>query len=149
MFPMRALRLAIGTSLSDTAPLDQVADANIIALVIAPFALDELLVVSDLTYADFDGSTPLAVELGTQQVANDPATGEQIVTLVEPLGGWRWETTGLTNLPQTVYGYALLTEASAELLAVEPLPAPITLSEVGQEINIGKARFRINLEPMS
>lgn len=149
MFPMSALRLAIGDLLAAEIPLAQAAENNIIALVVAPFALDEALVVGDLTYADFDGSTPLEVGLTTQQVGIDPATGEQILTLIEPVGGWRWEVTGVTNLPQTVYGFALLTDTSAALLAVQLLDEPVNLTIVGHEINIGQVTFRVLSQPLS
>lgn len=149
MLPMRALRLSIGTELAAGTFLSQPTNANIVRLISADFALSEGLVVGDLTFANFDGSTALDVALDDQQVGTDPLTNQQKVTLVEPLGGWRWEVTGTTNLPQNIFGVALLTAASASLLAVEKLPTPITLTEIGQEINLGTLDFPIVLQPIA
>lgn len=148
MLPMKNVRLAIGTALAGAAPIDQAVDENIVRLIIAPFTPSEDLVVGDLTFADFDGSTALEQALGDAQVGIDPLTGQQRITITEPAGGWRWITTGVTNLPQTVYGAALLTAASAALIGVEELPEPIGLTEVGQEINLGTLKFDIVAQPI-
>lgn len=150
MLPMKDVRLQLGELLAaDPTTLAPAGAANKIALIMAAFTPDEVLVVGDLTLATFDGSTPIAGATGTQQVGNDPATGQQIITNKEPLGGWRWETTGLTNLPQTIYGWALLDTALAVLLGVELLPTPVALTEIGQEINIGTAKLTVVEQPMT
>jgi len=150
MLPMRALRLQIGAALAADLPLAAIAATNKVRLVIADFTPDEDMVFADITSADFDGSTPLAAALGAQQVGLDPLTGDQIVTMVEPLGGWRWITTGLTNLPQVVYGYALCDEVAAPvLLGLTKLDSPISLTIVGQEIRIGQVQFTISQTPIS
>jgi len=146
---MLSLRLAIGELLAANLPLAQPTNELIVRLIAAPFSEDENLVVGDLTFATFTGSTALEVAVDDQQVAVDPVTSQQVVTLVEPLGGWRWETTDAVNLPETIYGAALLTSASAALLALHTLPTPIGLTAAGQEINLGALQFRINLSPMS
>jgi len=149
MLPTKAVRLQLGELLAaDTTTLAP-ATANEIVLIKEPFVPTETLAIGDLVVADFDGSTPIAGETGAQQVANDPATGDQIITIKEPLGGWRWETTGVTNLPQTIFGFALLDNTLADLYAVETLATPVTLTDAGQEINIGTAKFRVVAAPLS
>lgn len=147
MLPIKSIRLALGELLAADIPTLAPATANKIALVIANFVPTETLVVGDLTLADFDGATPIAGATGAQQAGVDPATGEQLVTIKPPAGGYRWETTGVTNLPQTVYGYALLDNAGTGLLATALLPTPVTLDAVGQEINIGEVTIAINPTP--
>lgn len=150
MLPMIAVRKQFGELLAaDPTTLAPAADANVIALIIEDFTPGEDLVAADLTLADFDGSTPKAGALGTQQCGIDPITGDQVVTITDPVGGYRWETTGVTNLPQTVYGYGLYNEALTTLLAVEKFPAPYLLSAAGQEINVGKAQITIVQQPAS
>lgn len=145
MLPTRALRLSIGELAADNLPLAAVAATNDVRLIIADFTPDENLTFADLTFADFDGSTELSAALGDQQTGEDPLTGDQLITMIEPAGGWRWTVTGVTNLPQTVYGYALIdTAAGTDLLGVAKLPTPIPLTAVGQEINIGTVAFRLN-----
>ena len=149
MLPMKALRLQIGELLAaDTTTLAPVS-ANKIALLAADFSSNEDLTVADLTLADFDGSTPIAGASGTQLAGIDPLTGEQLVTIKEPAGGWRWEMSGLTVPVQTIFGYALLDSTLADLQAIQKLPAPITLDTVGQQIDIGAAVLRIVLQPVS
>ena len=150
MIPMKELRLKLGTLLAaDSATLAPAADANEIALIKAAFNEDEDLVIGDLTLADFDGSTPIAGALGTQQTGIDPDTAEQRITIKDPLGGYRFITTGLTNLPQQIFGMALTNLAGTALLGVELFDEPITLTEVGQEINLGKVQMTMVLQPLS
>jgi hypothetical protein len=127
---------------ADATTLAPAADANVIALVIAPFTPTEALVFADLTLADFDGSTPLAVGLGTQAEGLDPLSGDAIISLKDPVGGWRWETTGVTNLPQTVWGYALLNDGLDTVFAAERLITPIPLTAVNQVIQLGGLTLR-------
>ena len=143
--------MKLGEYLATELPLAAVGATNKIALVINDFTPDEDLTWADFTLADFDGSAALASPLGAQQFATDPLTGEQMVTMIEPAGGWRWETTGLTNLPQTVYGYILIDTLAApdELLGITKLDTPIPLTVIGQEINIGAAQFRFSQEPIA
>jgi len=149
MLPIKAIRLSLGELLAaDTAYLANAAALKI-ALIMAEFTPTEDLAFADITLADFTGSTPLAFGTGTQQAGNDPDTGDQRVTMKDPAGGLRWETTALTNLPQTIYGFALLDNAGTVLLATELLPVPLALTEVGQEVTIGSARMTIVLEPLS
>jgi len=150
MLPMKAVRLQFGELLAaDTTTLAPAVNANKIALIANDFNLNELLEVADLTLADFDGSAPIAGATGTQLAGIDPLTGEQIVTVKEPIGGWRWEMTGLTVPTQTIFGYALLKSDLSVLYGAQRLPAPITLQAIGEQIDIGSAQIRIVLNPAS
>lgn len=149
MLPVKAVRLQLGELLAaDATTLAPAMSANKIALVQSAFVPSETLVIGDLTLATFDGSTAKAGATGTQQVGNSPATGDQIITITEPIGGWRWETTGVTNLPQTIYGFALIDNAGAVLLGTALLPTPLTLQEAGQEINLGAVQMTMVLQPL-
>jgi len=150
MLPMKALRLQFGELLAaDATTLAPAADANKVHLIMEDFTPVETMVVGDLTFADFTGSTALAAGLGTQLVGIDPTTGEQKITLKEPAGGWRWECTADPAEPQNIYGYALTNLAADELLAITKFPLPITITEAGQEINIGSAVITMVLQPAS
>jgi hypothetical protein len=147
---MKAVRLQLGELLAaDATTLAPPANANVVALIKANFAPTENLVIGDLTLADFTGSTPLACGLGTQPAGVDPITGDQVIDLKDPVGGWRWETTNTANLPQTIYGYALATDSLVALLAVQLLPTPITLQAAGEAINLGVADMTIVQSPIS
>ena len=149
MIPTKAVRLQLGELLAaDATTLAPAADANKVALIVAPFTPVETLVLGDLTLASFTGSTPLAAGTGTQQAGIDPATGQQVVTILEPAGGFRWECTASPAEPQIVYGFALTDNAGAVLLGVEALAEPVTISAAGEEINIGRVSMRIIDQPM-
>lgn len=150
MLPMAALRLKLATLLADdTSSLAPAVNANKIALVTSPFTPEETLTVADLTLASFTGSTPIAGAAGDQGVALDPVTGQQLITILAPAGGWRWVCTAAPATPQTIYGFALLDAALDTLLGVELLTTPVTISAVGQEIDLGAVTIDFVLQPMS
>jgi hypothetical protein len=149
MLPMIALRLALGNLLAaDVALLAPVA-ANKIALVNANFALTENLLLGALSFATFTGSAPLAGAAGAQGVGTDPITGDQLITILAPAGGWRFVCTGAPALPETIYGYALTDSAGAVLLGAALLITPITIRNVGDEIDLGSVPITFVAQPMS
>jgi len=148
MLPMRTIRLQLGELLAaDATTLAPSSAANKVALVMNDFTPSENLNVSNLTLATFDGGNPISGITGTQPVGLDAQTGDQIITISPPAGGWRWEVTGSANLPQTIFGFALLDDTLSTLLASEKFIPPIGLSSVGQEISIGTITIRLNQNP--
>lgn len=128
---------------ADTTTLAQAADANVMVLLKADFAPGENLPFGSLLAADFDGSTPLACGLAAQPEALDPTTGDSRITLKSPVGGWRWQTTGITNLPQTIYGYALMNKNKDAYFGAEKLPVPVTLAAADQVVEFGPVDFTL------
>lgn len=149
MLPTKAVRLQLGELLAaDDTTLAPAMSANKVALVKNAFTPDENAVIGDFDLADFDGSTPITGATGTQQVGISPSTGDQIITIKEVAGGWRWETTGVTNLPQTIYGAILMNNGGTTLLGMQLLDPPLTLSEAGQEVNLGSVKMTMALQPL-
>jgi hypothetical protein len=93
--------------------------------------------------ATFDGYATLNAASGSQQSFTDPVSGNQIVQLIEPLGGWHWLTTGGTNLPQTIYGYFVTDLADAVTLGCGILDTPVILTATGQAIDIAQIRITV------
>lgn len=150
MLASRTTRLAIGNLMALNPPLmPGVGFELTVKLIMADFVLDEAVIPADLTFATFTGSTGLEADGTSVQVGIDPATGEQLLTMVEPAGGWRWETTDAVNLPQTIFGFALLSFLDASIVGLAKLDVPITLLGAGEEINIGIVRFRVSLAPLT
>jgi len=142
MVPTLALReKAMQLLAADTATLAPAANAKKIALVKVDFPPAETLVFADLDLADFDGSTPLDLGLGTQAEGLNPGTTDAVIDLKLPAGGLRWETTGLTNLPQTIYGWALLDNAGTLLMASGIFEDPITLTAVNERVDVTQAKI--------
>jgi hypothetical protein len=143
MIPSKALREKMATLLgADTATLAPAANANVIALFMNDISPTEATVLGDLVLSTFDGNAPLEVGLNAQPVALDPANNDAIIDMVPPITGFRWVTSGVTNLPQTIYGYALLTHLNAAYLAAKRLDTPVVLTAVGQRVDIGAPNFR-------
>lgn len=149
MLPVKDLRLALGELLAaDVATLAPVA-ANKIALVTNAFVPDEALTFGDFTLATFTGSTPKAGAAGAQQAGIDPNTGEQKITILAPAGGWRWECTADPVAPETVYGFILVDNAAAVLLAMESFVNPITITYSGDFIDLGAAEMTFVVQPIA
>ena len=149
MLPMIALRQKLGTLLADDIPTLAPATANKIALVNAAFSLDEGLIATSLSYANFTGSTPISGAAGDQGVGNDPLTGDQLITNLAPVGGWRFVCTVAPGAPETIFGFALLDHTLATLLGAELLPTPIAIVNAGDEIDLGAVTIRFVQQPMS
>jgi len=150
MIPVTLVRLSLGELLAaDVDTVGPVAADNLVQLIREPFTAAETLVLADIVLADFTGSTGKIVPAGTQPVANDPATQEQVISIQPPAGGFRWETTALTNLPQTIYGYAFIDADTPQLLATAQLDTPVTLQAVGEVVDIGAVELRFLLQPIS
>jgi len=151
MLPIRTLRVAIADLLAaNAATLAPAANANWIFLIMEDFSPNEILTFGDLVTATFTGSDEIEGEVGAQQVGNDPMTDEQIISILAPVGGYRWEVhTNTTNLPQTIYGYALVSQTFNTLLAMHHFDVPITLTQIGDFIDIGTPTIRFVLQPMS
>lgn len=150
MLPVKSVRLQLGELLAaDATTLAPATNANKVALIASPFTPSENLVIGDLTLATFTGSTPLAGATGTQQVGVSPSTGDQIITIKDPAGGYRWECTATPTAPETIYGFALMDNAGAVLLAVEAFDTPITISASGEEINLGTVKMTMVADPLS
>jgi len=105
-----------------------------IALVREPFSPGLALVYGDLTLANFTGSSQKTWDPGLW--AFDPATGLITFYPTTPAGGYQWETADTVNLPQTIYGYALLDQDSTTLYFSELLATPLELTAANQLISI-------------
>jgi hypothetical protein len=149
MLPMKSVRLSLGTLLAaDTGSLAP-ATANKIALIAAPFTLNEGLTAGGLTLATFTGSTPISGTSGAQGAGINPATQDQLITILTPAGGWRWVCTVAPGAPEVIYGFALLDHTLATLLAAEALVTPISIADVDDEIDLGAVTMTFVLQPLS
>lgn len=150
MLPMKSVRLQLGELLAaDDTTLAPAANGNKVALVKANFNPEENMEVGDITLADFNGSTPKLCGTGTQQVGIDPATGDQLITILEPAGGFRFECGADPDPAQDIFGFALLNNDLTVLLGLEKFDEAVTIAEAGQEINLGTVKMRLVTEPLS
>jgi hypothetical protein len=143
MTPSRVLQLDIATLLAhDTATLAAVAAMNV-HLAKAAFTPSPTLDPLTLTEADFAGYAAISPPAGNQLVYQDPVTGLYTVELKAPLGGYHFQTTGLGQLPQTIFGWWVTDNANAVLYGSGLLPTPIPLSIVGQGFDLPSLVFAL------
>lgn len=144
MKPVRVLINQVANLLATDISTLGGAQASKVGLIIAPFAPGVDLVLSNLTIAAAAGLTPLAGVSGPQLESIDPMTGENIVEIKAPAGGFRWETPGGFVGPVSVFGYALTDNAGAVLLATQAVNPAITLTDANQSLTAPALTFRID-----
>lgn len=127
---------------ADTVTLNAASKPEMI-LVQAPFTPGIDLVAGDLTECTFDGYAPIGADTVSINPFIDPATGNWILRCPAPAGGFNWETTGITNLPQFVYGKALVNAAGTVLYGAELFPEVVELTAAGQGVQGGDAKFTL------
>jgi hypothetical protein len=149
MIPTSEIQLQIAKLLAeDTTTLAAVAVLHL-HLAKSPFTPNPGLDIGTLTEADFDGYGPIDVVAGSQLFFTDPATGLVTVELKSPAGGWHFACTGVTNLPQTIYGFYVTDNADAVLYGAQLLDTPITISASGQAFDVPNPRYNFsNNSPM-
>lgn len=148
MFPVRDFYDAMAAGGLTIDGLDAALLGGVRALK-APYTPSLDMVIGDVTLANFVTSTNLT-QSAQANVSIDPATGDRILVLKPPAGGWVWYVTAGTNLPQTIYGFILMNAALSGLVAVsEPLETPVELTAIGQYVDAGELSFRIPMGSVS
>ncbi len=141
MQPSDAILNAIATLLAhDTATLAN-ATANHVHLAKAPFTPAPGFDVTTFVEADFIGYAILSPTAGNQLEFLDPVTLLRTIELAAPVGGWHFQTTGITNLPQTIYGWWVTNAADTALYAMGLLGTPVALQASGQGFDLPLLRF--------
>jgi hypothetical protein len=107
----------------------------------AAFTPSQDLTLADFVEADFDGYAEKSAVAGPMPQSADPTNADSLVDIPPGAAGYLWETSGVTNLPQTIFGYYL--EGHGPLLmGCQLLPEPITLTGINQSIFVPRVGFR-------
>lgn len=115
-----------------------------IRLVKAEFdPFDGAIAVADLTQPVTAGLAQITSGTGTQLESIDPDTGEIIIEIKPPVGGFRFETTAVPASTETVLGYAVLNNAGDTVLGSALFEEPVEFSAINQAHTIGVIQFRI------
>lgn len=142
MVPANAILDQIVTLLAaDGTTIAPAALACKVHLAKAPFTPTPALLLAGVVEATFDGHTAKNAGIGPQTVFLDPITGHRVIQVLEPAGGWTWVSTGTTDLPQVIYGWYVTDNGVTVLYGAGLLPAPVTISGVGQAITLPWIRF--------
>lgn len=136
------------TRLSTLLGADTVTFAGAVSVFLlkVPFAPSPQLTFVADDEADFDGYAIITRTAATRPTAFDPFTGDRLVTVTPPAGGWLWETTGATDLPQTIYGWGLGADTAGiggTLLGAALFPAPVVLTDTDQQVTVPEVIAKI------
>jgi len=151
MVPSQTLSDTVAELLAADAAFLAAAAVKHVHLSMAPFTPEPDLGVGDVIEATFDGYAELSAPAGAQHAFTDPTTGQRIVQMIPPAGGWHWETSGVTDLPMTIYGFYVTDLADAVVLGSALLVPPIVLTGSGQALDLDAdvVRFTFPIPPMS
>jgi len=131
MKAVEAVMAAVYAFLLDT---DNQLDGAVLRLIRADFNELEVLLTADVEAADFTGAADFALE---DPVVAEDAEGKKYI---------QWDAIEATptdgvNLPQQIYGYAILDDADVALAFVK-FPAPVALTVADQVMTI-LPKFRL------
>lgn len=152
MIPTQMMLNKIGGAIAAQADtLAPAEDENVVALIVAPFTPSKSLLKAGIVLASLAGLAPIALVAGAQLESFDPASGDIVVDLKLPLGGLRWESTAAPTDPVRVYGYALLTNDLATLIAAETVPQGtiVNFTAINQSHVKDRLSFRIPINSIS
>jgi hypothetical protein len=141
--PTQVIMTALSTLLgADAGTLAQALVVGLIKHAFVPTLAPVLLAADE---ADFDGYAPIAVGAATRPTAFDPATGDRMLDIPPPAGGYRWETTGATNLAQTIYGWYVGDDVIGTGVIFETglFDAPIILNGIDQLVEVPQILIRM------
>jgi hypothetical protein len=141
MIPSNVILDAIASLLANDATTLANMTALHVHLAQAPFTPTPALDPTTLVEANFGGYAVLDPTAGAQSVFLDPVTGLRTVELKSPIGGWHFQTTGTTNLPQTIYGWYVTDHTDAVLYGSGLLSTPVPLTAVGQGFDLPSLSF--------
>ncbi len=144
MVPSRGFLASIATVVGAAAGyLAELTPFVLVTLIKASFTPGLDLDPATVTPADFTGSAAKHAASASTQVYLDSTTGEYIMQVNEPAGGWHWQATNTTNLPQVIYGYMVTSADGSTLIGSELFDEPKSVGLVGHGVDIGRVRFRL------
>lgn len=130
---------------ADPATLAPVANGVKVHLIAAAFVPADNTDFTTLTEATFTGSAAKTAGVGTQQSFFDAATNSNVIQLLEPAGGWHWQATVAPATPETIYGWCVTDNASADTYGSELFDTPPVITAIGDAVDIPYARYSILL----
>lgn len=142
MIPSRTWLNAVAALIgADTNYLAQPTTFVLVTLLKAAFTPGPDLDIATLVPADFTGSAAKHAASAATQVFRDNLTGNQILQVNEPAGGWHWQASVAPAPAQVIYGYMLTTSDGATLIASERFETNVNINAVGDGVDIGEVRI--------
>lgn len=140
--PSAALRPnGVGLIAADAGTLAPAMNANHVHLIKVPFVPDYSTTFNSMNEATFTGGAAKSAGTGTQPNFRDPVTGNFVIDLKEPAGGWVWICTADPVSPETIYGVIITDNADAVTLGSGLLDNPVTISASGDAVDVGDLQY--------
>lgn len=137
MFVTSIVEAAVAAWLAaEGSPVAPAADALHVHLIKGAFAPGLGTSFGTLTPAAFTGSAAKSAGISDQTSYVDPLTGNRVVQLLEPAGGWHWQATVAPSPAEVIYGYCVTDNANAVTYGSELFPSPVTIGAIGDGLNI-------------
>jgi len=92
--------------------------------------------------ADFDGYA--AKTSASWANGEDPTTGNKMLTLLPPVGGFRFVAGANITEPQNIHGYVVKQNAEDYIMAGALFDTPVAMSEPGQQLNLGPVTTQLS-----
>ncbi len=149
MLPCSALLARIGPLLaSDVLLLHFPTDFPKLHLIIAPFTESEGIDPATLTLATSGGLAAIVAAVGPHQESIDPATGEILVRVKPPVGGWVHELSATPDEDIIIYGYILTDNAGEVAILVHEYAEDdrVTLNLANQSHLVPEVAFRLPVD---
>jgi hypothetical protein len=139
-----ALQASLLTSLSEDAKIGDAINPSHVTLTTVDFEEDDpALVFEDMTPPVTNGiSTGKSAVAGPALSAIDPETGDFLLSLNSPAGGFRWETTAVPAAPESIKGY-IVHDNDDNILWAKKFPNPIVIVAKDQAIVIAAPMIRV------
>lgn len=112
-----------------------------VCLTTVPFTPQLNMSPAMFTQPTFPGYAPLPSGVGPQQLFGDASTGNLIVQLLEPAGGWHWAVTGTVTTPETIYGYFITSPDGTAIWGAQLFAVPVIINGGGQAVDVDQVRF--------
>jgi len=136
MLGMQILTDAAATAIAAAVPFNPAAgDEWTVQLFKNNYTPNAQSIIDDFEAANFDGYAGVNCAAGAPGKYLNPVTGAWEIRPKEPAGGFEFKTTGVTNLPQTIYG-AFMTGPADEVYAAVRFETPIVLTAANQVIDV-------------
>jgi len=145
MYPTTVLQSTVNELIAaDSANLADEDSIPKVWLVAESFVPGKTTAKADLTIATYTGSAAKSATAGVQQAFIDPTTGDYVVQLIAPAGGWVFECTATPAEPEDIFGYVVTNADGTKTYGSEAFDEPQTIELIGQAVDLGSIRLELS-----
>lgn len=115
-----------------------------VRLAINPFTPTVNTVLADFTEATYTGYAAITTSIAGATVITDPLTGDRLLVIPPPAGGFIYTCTAAPSPSQSVYGYyCQLAAAGLNYLFSARFPDPEVIAAIGDSVTLDSLELRM------